>query len=259
VDAPYRQPPPTTVCPWPPPPARPEATAAEVHVWCAALDPPAPHVERAAALLSADEQARAARFRAARDRRRYTIARGMLRAILGKYLATDPGGLEFAYGPRGKPELAGAGQDVQFNLSHSGELALCAVTRGRRVGVDLEQVRPLENAGPIARRFFAPAEVAAFEHLPEAAKLEGFFNCWTRKEAYIKALGDGLAAPLDQFTVSLIPGQPAALLAVEMPGEDAARWSVEALAPAPGYVGAVVVEGRGSRLRCWRYPAQGWG
>ncbi len=240
--------------PWPSPPARPEATAAEVHVWCAALDPPEQHVQRAAALLSADEQSRAARFRAARDRRRHVVARGTLRAILGTYLAMDPAAVAFAYGPRGKPGLAGEGQSVQFNLSHSGELALFAVTCGRRVGVDLEQVRPLENAGPIARRFFSAAEVAAFERLPDESKLHGFFNCWTRKEAYIKALGDGLAAPLDQFTVSLTPGRPAALLSVAAPGEDAARWSIAAVAPAPGYVGAVVVEGRDWQLRCWRYP-----
>jgi 4'-phosphopantetheinyl transferase len=160
--------------------------------------------------------------------------------------------MRFAYGPKGKPDLApgSAVGGIRFNVAHAGGLALVAVTRGREVGVDLEQVRDVDVEG-IAERFFSAREVAALRRLPPAIRAEAFFRCWTRKEAYVKATGDGLSAGLEQFDVSLLPGDPAAMLAHRGDPSEVGRWSLRDLAPAPGYVGALAVEGRGYRAR-WR-------
>ena len=164
--------------------------------------------------LAADEQARAERFHFERDREHFIVARGVLRAILGRYLNRAPERLSFCYGAHGKPALAGeAGADaIRFNVSHSHGVALYAVTRGREVGIDLERIRFDLAVLEIAERFFSRREVATLRTLPTEAQRQAFFRCWTRKEAYIKARGEGLSLPLDQFDVSLAPGEPAALL-----------------------------------------------
>jgi phosphopantetheine--protein transferase-like protein len=150
----------------------------------------------------------------------------------------------------------GAGLD--FNVSHSGDLALCAVTRARAVGVDVEAIRPGFATGEVARRFFAPAEVTAFEALPPGERVEAFFACWTCKEAYIKVRGAGIALGLDRFEVSLAPGRPAALLATHDEPAAAARWRLVALAPGEGYAGALATDGP-ARLACWQWPpAEAW-
>lgn len=226
-----------------------------VHVWAAPLDPPAHAVRRHAALLAPDEHARADRFRFERDRRRFTVARGVLRALLGRYLGTDPRGVAFRYESHGKPALDGepAAHGIRFNVSHSGEMALYALARGRELGVDVEEVRRMEDGLKIAERFFSEAEVAAFRALPDGIRDDAFFNCWTRKEAYIKAVGEGLSFPLHAFDVSLAPGEPARLLASRDPRQ-AERWSLRGLPdPAPGYRAAVVVEGEGWEPACWRW------
>lgn len=218
----------------------------EVHVWRAALDPPAGLVRRLAQTLSADESERAGRFHFERDRRRFIVGRGVLRALLGRYLGLEPPQLRFGYGPQGKPHLADALETVdadalRFNLAHSHELALYAFTRGREIGVDLEHIRALPDAGQIAARFFSAGENAAWLALPESQRLEAFFNCWTRKEAYLKAGGDGLARPLDQFEVSLAPGEAVALR-VQGQVEETARWRLQAIDAADGYIAALAVE-----------------
>lgn len=228
---------------------------AEVHVWAAPLDPPAEDVRSYASLLAPDEQARAERFRFERDRRRFSVARGVLRLLLGRYLETEPRRVAFRYESHGKPVLGGelAGRGLRFNVSHSGEMALYALARGRELGVDVEEVRPMEDGLQIAERFFSQAEVAAFRALPAEVRDEAFFNCWTRKEAYIKAVGEGLSFPLHAFDVSLAPGEPARLLASRDPRQ-AERWSLRALPdPAPGYRAAVVAEGAGWDVACWRW------
>jgi 4'-phosphopantetheinyl transferase len=205
--------------------------------------------------LPSDELSRADRFYFQKDREHFIVARGLLRAILSLYLDTAPDQVRFSYGPRGKPALAiTASQDrLCFNLSHAGGLALYAVANGREVGIDLECVRPISEAEQIAKRFFSSRENAVLQTLASGMKQEAFFNCWTRKEAFIKATGDGLARPLDQFDVSLKPGGPAKLLNVDGNVREASRWSLRELTPAPGYVAAIAVEGYGWRLACWRW------
>jgi 4'-phosphopantetheinyl transferase len=230
-------------------------------VWCAPLDPPEESVHRFRELLSPDEVARVDRFRFDRDRRRSTVARGVLRTLLGGYLGEDPRRIAFRYESHGKPALAGppAERGIRFNVSHSGEIALFAFTLGRELGVDVELVHSMEDAEQIAKSFFSAAENAAFRSLPRELRDEAFFNCWTRKEAYIKAVGEGLSFPLHVFDVSLVPGEPACLLDSRDP-EQAERWSLCGLPdPAPGYKAALVVEGSGWEVACWRWvePAAG--
>src|SRR6185437_13365442 len=174
-------------------------------------------------------------------------------AIIGHYLKTPPAAVRLVYGRHGKPGLAGgdAPPALTFNVSHSGDLALIALTRARMIGVDLEDIRPDFATLDVAARFFAPAEVAALWSLPSDQRVIGFFNCWTRKEAYVKARGEGLSAPLDQFVVSLVPGEPAALLRSDADPREVARWSLRALDLGPDRVGALAVEGRDWALACW--------
>ena len=195
-------------------------------------------VSAAVAVLSEDERARADRFAFDRDRRRFIIARAHLRHLLAARLETAPEAIQFSYGARGKPSLRAS--DCRFNVSHCGDLAVFAFCRHREIGIDLESVRPLEDADAIAARFFSPRENAEYRSLPAAHRPQGFFNCWTRKEAFIKATGDGLAHPLDAFDVTLTPDAPARILRVgDTPGT-ACGWSLECFVPAPGYVAAVV-------------------
>ncbi len=153
--------------------------------------------------------------------------------------------MAFSYGPRGKPALAQSIEAgaLKFNLSHSGELALVAVTQERDIGVDLEEIRLIEDADQIAEKFFSPRENETLRALSGAEKLEAFFHCWTRKEAYLKATGDGLARPTKSFDVTLAPGEPVRLVNVEGQSLEASRWSLVGLVPARGYVGAVAVQG----------------
>lgn len=226
----------------------------EVHVWRASLEQPAGYVEELARLLSAEEQDRAARFLSQKHRERFIVARGVLRRLLGGYLATAPEELRFVYGTHGKPELAEQHSGLRFNLSHPHLLALYAVARCREVGVDVEYPRPGTAIERIARRFFAGVEVAALESLPQALRSEGFFNCWTRKEAYLKARGAGITIDLDSFAVSLKPGEEAVLLGCEEDPKEVIRWRLHSLHPGSGYAAALCVEGDGWRLRCWQWP-----
>jgi len=199
--------------------------------------------------MTDDERERAARYRFERDRARYIVARGTLRAILGRYLGVAPADVRFMYGPHGKPALAlEHDTDLSFNLSHAGGAALYAVTRGRRVGVDLEQVLPDNTDLGVAARFFSPREVDMLRALPPQVRHEAFFRCWTRKEAYVKARGDGLSLDLTSFDVSLAPGEPPALLATRPDPREAARWSLHDVDAGPGYAAALAVEGRDVRV-----------
>lgn len=221
---------------------------AEVHVWRASLPVPPAELARYRDLLDPEERARTDRFRFPRHRDRFLAARATLRLILARYTMENPAGLRFEYGPHGKPSLAGE-HELRFNMSHSGDLALYAVARAREVGVDLERHRDDVECDQIAHRFFSPAEVAALLALPAEVRRPAFFRCWSRKEAYIKALGTGLALPLDQFDVSLAPGEPARLLQTYHAPETADRWSMWELHPGAGYAGALVAEGQGLQVR----------
>jgi len=240
---------------WCPPPTDLIVTSSDVHVWRAVLDQPAARVQHLAQTLCADERIRAERFYFEQHRQRFIVARGLLRTILGYYLGIAPDQLQFCYGSRGKPALVEtpSGSTLRFNLSHSEGLALYGVTRDRELGIDIEYIRPITEMEQIAKRFFSVQENAVFCTLPTNQKLAAFFNCWTRKEAYVKAIGDGLALPLDQFDVSLAPGEPARLLAIKGDRSGANYWSLQELSPAPGYVAALAVEGHGWNLSCWQW------
>lgn len=239
---------------WTPPPERPRLRDEEVHVWFADLVRAAPRVESLSHLLSPDELRRAEGFYFERHRQAFAVARGLLRKILASYVGADPRDLNFAYSAHGKPSLSGelGDCDIRFNLSHSHGLALYAIARGREVGVDIEYCRPRVAFAEIAERFFSAREVETFRRLPEHLRREAFFNCWTRKEAFIKAVGEGLSFPLDAFDVSLVPGEPAALLGVRDSLRQVTRWALRELPePAPEYVGAVAAEGQDWKPNCW--------
>jgi 4'-phosphopantetheinyl transferase len=227
-------------------------------VWRIELAQPAAQVEEFRQTLSEDEIARADRFYFEKDRDRFIVARGTLRAILGRYLKRSPHELRFRYSAYGKPSLDDDdGAWLRFNVSHSHELGLIAVTCGREVGVDIEWIRPDVATEQIAERFFSTHEVAALRALPADRQTEAFFNCWTRKEAYIKARGEGLSFPLDKFDVSLVPGEPARLLRTEGAPQEALRWRLCELLPGPGYVAALAIEGHEWQLQCWQWVKNG--
>jgi len=211
-----------------------------VPVW---LDAELAAVGELAHCLSDGERIRASRFIFERDRRRFIVGRARLRHLLASRLGVEPHAVELVYGPRGKPRLAGrcGDADLCFNVSHSEDLAVYAFSSGREVGVDVEAVRELRDADEIAARFFSRRENEAYLALDSRDKPLGFFNCWTRKEAFIKARGDGLHYPLDRFDVSLAPGEPAKILRVEdTPGEQC-DWTLHSFMPGPGLAGAIVV------------------
>ncbi|HEY1377652.1 MAG TPA: 4'-phosphopantetheinyl transferase superfamily protein [Gemmataceae bacterium] len=225
----------------------------DVHVWQAALDADEPTVSRLEAILAPDERARADRFHFQRDRRRFIVGRGYLRRLLGEYLSVAPSDVALAVTSLGKPQLAGEAADrLRFNVAHSDDLALYAMTRGREVGIDVERERPDIDWRELGRRFFAPEEVAALTALPSAEQRPAFYRCWTRKEAYIKALGRGMQMPLDGFAVTLNP-DTAGLVHTAHDRDQLARWELRPLTPAPGFAGAVAVEGRNWRLFCGRF------
>ena len=223
----------TEVGSWPPPPESPRLRPDEVHVYLAELAGPAD-----AAVLDEEERTRAARFAFESDRRRYVAAHAALRGILSRYLGCGPREVCYRAGPRGKPALAGGG-GPEFNMSHSGDLALYAVAAGRAVGVDVERVRPEVALELTEARFFTPAETEALLALPTDARARAFFSVWTRKEACLKTTGEGLSVPLDAFSVWPQPEPP---------------WQVVDLDVGADYAAAVAARGGGWGVRCWRWP-----
>jgi 4'-phosphopantetheinyl transferase len=220
----------------------------EVHVWRVPLECSEAESLRLRGTLSMEETVRADRFYFQRDRDAFIVTRGTLRQLLSTYLGCAPAAIAFDYGAYGKPSLRrpSPGAPLDFNVSHSHGLALMAFSLGRELGVDVESIRPAVASEEIADRFFSPHEVAELQSLPPAMRAEGFFLCWTRKEAYVKAVGDGLQIPLKNFRVSLTPSEPECLESV-----DSERWTLRSLRPAPGFVGALVAEGKDWNLRCW--------
>ena len=220
----------------------------EIHLWSADLNPPARMIRALSASLSPDETKRAGGFLFERDRRRYRVSRGLLRTLLSGYTDVPAHRLRFTYGRRGKPQLLDDSPDLHFNLSHSADLVVLAFTSTHPLGVDIEHLRPVPDAESIAKRYFSPGEYKAFRRLPPDRRQEAFFNCWTRKEAYIKAVGDGLSVPLDRFEVTIPPGEPAKMLALDGHSEKAAEWSLYHLKPMQDYVGALAIPAGGWRL-----------
>jgi 4'-phosphopantetheinyl transferase len=238
---------------------RPELRAGSVHVWFARLDRPDVVVSQLFRTLSSDEQQRSARFQFARDRTRFILASAGLRGILALYLGGDPQRFSFRFGPFGKPALAGDCErsGLRFNMSHSGNGALYAVAPGREVGIDLEVVRPLPDMMSLAETCFSPLEMAAFRAMPERQRLHGFFAGWTRKEAFLKASGQGLSLSLKSFEVSLAPGIGPQPMTVHSTPQAGRAWTLISLPPpGPEYSAALVIEERDWQVTCfeWQVP-----
>lgn len=205
--------------------------------------------------LDTVERARADRYRFRDVSERFVVARGRLRAILGRLLDCPAAAVPLTTGPQGKPLLNRSqprgDSDWQFNLSHSGDWGLVAVSRGRRVGVDLERIDASRNVLALANRFFAPAEAAALGALSGAEQVAAFYAVWTRKEAFLKALGDGLSFPLDEFEVSVSPAEPPQLISIRQDAAAAREWQVAAGCPTPGYWAAVTADCPTWQISVW--------
>lgn len=225
-----------------------------IHVWRVLLDQLAQNIPILWDILSGDEQRRADQFAYATDRNHFIVARGMLRMILSRYTAIEPRNLRFSYNSYGKPFLDSAPGKIPicFNLSHSQDVALYAITQRRHVGIDIERVRQNIDIETIAKAYFSVHECQSLYKLPAESQHEAFFTCWTRKEAYIKARGEGLSYPLDRFAVSLQPGEPAAILQHDDNPREASRWKLYHLVPDFGYIGAMAVEGHGCCVEYWQ-------
>lgn len=229
----------------------------QVDVWRITLDLPPASVKSLESNLSADETQRATRFHFPTGRKRYIIAHGVLRDVLARYLHCEPSQLNFSTNEYGKPALDG--HELEFNLSHSGNFALLAITQAHKVGVDVERIRPELEYESIAKRFFSPNEVSELMALPPEQREIAFFNGWTRKEAYIKAQGLGLSLQLDSFDVSLRSHKPAILRATRLDAQVAFDWTLLSLDVGPNYAAALAVEGvalslskgQGQEFRFW--------
>jgi 4'-phosphopantetheinyl transferase len=225
--------------------------ANDVHVWRVPLDQRPNILERLYSLLSDDEKERARRFHFEIDRQHFIVARGCLRTLLSRYLRLPPAEVQFSYGVYGKPQLTTQNtqeRPLNFNVAHSGSLALFAFTRIGDIGVDLEYIRPEFTGDEIATRFFSAYEISQLNELSAGLRVEGFFNCWTRKEAFIKATGIGLSLSLNQFDVSLGPTEEPKLLKTRWDQNEAARWSLKALEVGSDYIAALAVAGHNWQL-----------
>lgn len=238
---------------WEDAPRNPCLTDHELHLWSFEAGC-GPRGESLLDVLSAEEVERAGRFRFRRDRDCFVRGRGVLRVLLSQYLGANPADLRFCTNRYGKPALAGewAGSGIKFNLSHSHEIILCAFALKREVGVDVEHIRPEFAGEDIAARFFAAPEAEALRRTPAEERAAAFFGCWTRKEAYVKARGEGLSLPLDSFVVSVDAG--AREVALDVCGDEAEsrRWTVISLLPAEGYMAALAAEGSVRQIKYWR-------
>jgi 4'-phosphopantetheinyl transferase len=221
---------------------------AEVHIWQSRLDKSL--ADRVEHQLSADEISRAGRFHFAKDRNHFVAARGLLRGLLSAYTGVNSDELRFLYAEKGKPSLQESHQSaIKFNLAHSHGMAIYAFSHSRELGVDLEFSRKDLADDKIAERFFSQREIKTLASVPVELRKQAFFNCWTRKEAYIKARGEGLSMPLDEFDVSLAPGEPAGLLANQKEPAEVTRWSMHSIPVPSGYTAALCVEGFHWRLK----------
>lgn len=247
----------TTETAWVAPPRTLVLGPGRVHVWRVSLRGWSPgELAELKQMLSPDEELRAARFHFQRDRERFVVARGVLRRLLGRYLQIAPAAVRFAYSSYGKPSVAAPATTLRFNLSHSHELALLAVAEGQELGVDIEYQAAARAEPDMTRQFCAPAELATLASLPPELWATGFYTVWTRKEAFIKAHGEGLSLPLTRIAVSLLPGEPARLIHSHDPA-DLDRWSLHALEPAPEYAAALAVAGQATAISRYSYDKGG--
>ncbi len=240
---------------WNLPPDKIELLTEDVHVWSASLDVQEEEMQSLLRILDFEERARANRFYFERDRSRFIVCHAYLRTILAYYLDIEPERLEFNYTPKGKPYLVQRfrGKELQFNLSHSHEFALYAVTINRQVGVDLEYIYLFAETDALTDRILTKRERAEWHKSTGNERIWSLFRYWTCKEAFVKATGEGLTMPLNRIHISLVPDE-ARLISANHSLREASRWSLQELNPVPGFAAAVVVEGVGYRLHQWQWP-----
>ena len=240
---------------WSPPPAHCELQGSEAHVWAASLDVSEGDLASFRSLLSTEEIHRAHRFRFDVHRNRFIAARALLRSILADYLETGPDRIEFQYGQHGKPSLADQTRDLQFNLAHSEDLALIAIAGAGQIGVDVERVRVLNDFDELVARFFSTRETQVFHQVPTDEQPAAFFNLWTRKEAWLKATGEGIVRSLKHVEVSFLPGEPPRFM--RLPNASPSEWLLHELSPGPDFVGALAIDSKIESVHCWHWPENG--
>ncbi len=236
---------------WPLAPVDFDLQQGAVHIWSAALQQSAAQMAVFWDCLNADERERADRFHFALHRERFIVARGLLRTLLSRYLGLAPRDIRLDFTAYDKPFLPE--NPLFFNISHSGDVGLFAFCLETAVGVDVEKIKPMDDLHAIAGRFFALGEYHVLQSLPPQYQTAAFFRCWTRKEAFIKLIGEGLSYPLDNFEVTLGLDDPARILTVEGSTAKAADYHLEHLAPAKDYVGAVALPTHPYDLFCWQW------
>jgi 4'-phosphopantetheinyl transferase len=237
------------------PPVDLQLAPGDVHVWAVSLAVAPAALSGFEKILCPSEMERARQFHFDLHRNRFIAGRGLVRTILSRYLRTEPGKLEFAYNPYGKPSLSGAYAEsrLNFNLAHCENLALLAVTQAGAVGIDVERIQPLTNTDELVAQFFSARESAAFHDLPPEQKPAAFFNLWTRKEAWLKATGEGIGHLLNVVEVSFLPGEPARFLSLPGEPQTADSCILHSLSPQSDFVGALAHPAQKSRLRCYRW------
>lgn len=226
-----------------------------IHIWQTNLDVTPKQITHLQDTLSIEESQRATRFKFPHLQQRFIAAKGILRILLGKYLNQLPGSIKFSYGSYGKPELDPqlfSTSSLQFNQSDSKSFALYAFTKQHPIGVDIECIRTDIEAFSLAKRFFSPSEIVALKNQPAEQQITAFFRIWTRKEAFIKAVGEGLSFPLNEFEVNL-DEESAKLLSIRTNAMVAAQWTLLTLKPSSGYIGAVAVEDKIDQVKLFNY------
>jgi 4'-phosphopantetheinyl transferase len=227
----------------------------QVHIWCASLEQSPDKVQALAQTLSADEQSRASRFRFRQHQENFIISRGFLREILSRYLHTQAVDLQFCYSPNGKPSLANIaeGNRLSFNLSHSGKIVLYAMNWNHEIGIDIEEVKAIPDLDGLVKNFFSEPEKQAILELEPDEKIVAFFNGWTRKEAYLKAVGTGLSLFPAHVEVSLNSDENPRFIKISGDTEAAEKWILKTLVPVEGYVGAIALP-----KQDWHFQYRQW-
>jgi 4'-phosphopantetheinyl transferase len=243
-------------CQWPLPPSDLSLSGDEVHVWCASLNQFYTCVEQMTQILSVDELKRAERFHFPRHRNQYIAAHGLLRKLLADYTSIESDRITIEYGRNGKPFLSEkfSKEKIRFNLSHSNGCALFAFACEREIGVDIEHIREFADMDKVAEQVFSIKEIAVLRSFPESEKNEVFFKFWTRKEAYLKATGEGFSSALDTIDISSYPPNTSVFVYTGKNSKDKSHWTVQDLRPISGFAAAFAVEGDSAMHHCWRIP-----
>ena len=229
----------------------PALTASEVHIWQVGLDMPDARWQALMSLLSDDELAKAERFHFAKHRRRHTVSHAALRILLGQYIACPPRSCDFSYNAHGKPRLAGEDHRIKFNLSHTKEIMLVALVLDSEVGIDIESVTRNVDYMGVGQRWFSALESHTLQSLPEHERGDAFFRAWCRKEAYIKARGEGMSHPLQRFSVALDKQQPRLVEHLD-DSRETRRWTFIDINVAENYRATAVVETASWQVDCYR-------